>query len=68
MTYLEIETILPAEASKYRRSLDLDGAIARVPGMRPHRDQLEIYNTRGTRRDILKLASEDLARNDFQAH
>jgi alpha-L-fucosidase 2 len=30
MAFLEIETILPAEASKYRRSLDLDEAIARV--------------------------------------
>ena len=27
---LEIETILPAEAGKYRRSLDLDEGIARV--------------------------------------
>jgi alpha-L-fucosidase 2 len=30
MAFLEIETILPAEASRYRRSLDLDEAMARV--------------------------------------
>ena len=30
MAFLEIETILPAEAGRYRRSLDLDQAIARV--------------------------------------
>lgn len=30
MAFLEIETILPAETSGYRRSLDLDQAIARV--------------------------------------
>jgi len=30
MAYLEIETTLPAEAGRYRRSLDLDEAIARV--------------------------------------
>ena len=30
MAYLEIETILPAETSRYRRSLDLNEAIARV--------------------------------------
>jgi alpha-L-fucosidase 2 len=30
MAFLEIETILPAATSRYRRSLDLDEAIARV--------------------------------------
>jgi alpha-L-fucosidase 2 len=30
MAFLEIETILPAEVGRYRRSLDLDEAIARV--------------------------------------
>ena len=30
MAFLEIETMLPAEAGRYRRSLDLDEAIARV--------------------------------------
>jgi alpha-L-fucosidase 2 len=30
MAFLEIETILPAEARRYRRSLDLNEAIARV--------------------------------------
>jgi alpha-L-fucosidase 2 len=30
MAFLEVETILPAQPSRYRRSLDLDEAIARV--------------------------------------
>jgi alpha-L-fucosidase 2 len=33
MPFLEIETILPAEADRYRRSLDLDEAIARSNSM-----------------------------------